>query len=291
MKTKLIVFVIVLFTGAFAQQSDSTETDKWFKPWSERIINCPTVEELVSLRAEFEKENVNNPLYLLKFYSLYRDYIYRIADREFKRIKTREQRLRLKELLYKNYKETEEFTLKMDELCTRVPDEKKDDDLQSFCRRIGKAAKYIYFKRDLNSKPAPDFAFTDLQGVKRHLSEFKGKYVLLHFWNRHSVPCMEELDELRRAYLKFKEKNLEIISVYLGFSQNSWETQVVKNLIKEKGLNWIHVLGAQTEGIKAIYFIRNYPTLYLLDPRGFVIKQEKELREENLNASLAKILR
>ncbi|NOX88376.1 MAG: redoxin domain-containing protein [Calditrichaeota bacterium] len=289
MKIKLIVFVIILFGGAFAQQGDST--DKWFEPWRERIINCPTVEELVSLRAEFEKENVNNPLYLLKFYSLYREYTYRIADREFKRIKTREQRLRLKELLYKSYKETETFILKMDKLCAGTPDEKKDEDLQSFCGSMRKAAKYIYFKRDLKTEPAPDFTFTDLQGVKRRLSEFKGRYVLLHFWNRHSVPCMEELDNLRRAYLQFKEKNLEIISVYIGFAQDSWETQVVKNLIKEKGLNWIHVLGAQTEEIKAIYFIRNYPTLYLLDPRGFVIKQEKELREENLNAALAKILR
>src|SRR5438309_2131955 len=50
----------------------------------------------------------------------------------------------------------------------------------------------------------PDFAFTDFNGQPRHLSEFRGKFLLLEFWGTWCKPCVAEIPNLKVAYEKYK---------------------------------------------------------------------------------------
>mgnify|MGYP003057865721 CR=1 FL=1 len=42
----------------------------------------------------------------------------------------------------------------------------------------------------------------DLDGNVRHLSEFKGKYILLDFWSQGCGPCLQSLPELEEASVR-----------------------------------------------------------------------------------------
>jgi peroxiredoxin len=44
----------------------------------------------------------------------------------------------------------------------------------------------------------PDTEFTDVQGRKFKLSDFRGKTVIIHYWATWCVPCMDEVDSLSK---------------------------------------------------------------------------------------------
>ena len=45
----------------------------------------------------------------------------------------------------------------------------------------------------------------DLDGNVRHLSEFKGKYILLDFWSQGCGPCLQSLPELEEVTEQVQE--------------------------------------------------------------------------------------
>lgn len=61
--------------------------------------------------------------------------------------------------------------------------------------------------------PAPDFQLLDIQGVKRKLSDFRGKVVLLNFWATWCAPCRSEIPALKRVHRDYQARGLAVVSV------------------------------------------------------------------------------
>jgi len=60
---------------------------------------------------------------------------------------------------------------------------------------------------------APAFTLPDLSGHEIHLSDFKGKVVLLNFWATWCGPCREEMPGMQNLWEKNKDNGFVILAV------------------------------------------------------------------------------
>lgn len=135
-------------------------------------------------------------------------------------------------------------------------------------------------------KVAPDFTARDLAGGEKHLSDFKGKYVLLDFWASWCGPCRRESPNLVQSYAKYKSKGFEILSFSVDQSAEEWEKAVTTDKY-----TWTNVkeIGGASEPVAKLYSISAIPTNYLLGPDGKIIAMN--LRGKELDNKLSEVIK
>jgi thiol-disulfide isomerase/thioredoxin len=170
------------------------------------------------------------------------------------------------------------------ELATNLFNGMSDSVKASSSGELYKEAIENVFKLSVG-KIAPDFAAKDLQGTEKHLSDFKGKYVLLDFWASWCGPCRKESPHLVESYAKFRDKQFEILSFSVDKEAEDW-----KKAVEKDQYTWTNLRDVQdpTMSVAKLYGITSIPTNYLLDPSGKIIALN--LRGEELEKKLTEIL-
>jgi len=108
-----------------------------------------------------------------------------------------------------------------------------------------------------------DFTLEDLQGKTHHLSDYRGKWVLVNFWATWCPPCLNELPELMSLYNAHKGKDLVVI----GIAMESGSRSKVADFVQAHGISYPVAMGnrklaAQIGGVEVL------PTSYLYSPSG-----------------------
>ncbi len=119
-----------------------------------------------------------------------------------------------------------------------------------------------HFYKKFVGKPAPAFKFNAFSGKKISLGQFKGKLVLLDFWETWCGYCLNHLPDLNALQKKWKGK-LIVIGVV---TENK---EPVRKLIKNNKLVYTNIFADKS--ILKEYEVSSRPTYYLIDPKGTII--------------------
>ena len=106
----------------------------------------------------------------------------------------------------------------------------------------------------------------DVKGNLHHLSEFKGKYIMLDFWSQGCGPCLQSLPELKEVSEMYKD-SLEIVSISMD-TKESWS-----DFVERKGLtgNQWNEFAKGTTGLAAVYQVQAIPRYVMISPEGIVV--------------------
>ena len=126
-----------------------------------------------------------------------------------------------------------------------------------------RSVKAASVKPDKERKPAPDFTLKDADGKVVHLSDYRGKVVLLDFWATWCGPCKIEIPWFMEMQRKNKDKGFEVLGV--AMDDEGWE--VVKPFVADLNVNYRIVIGNDSTaelygGVDAL------PTTFLIDRGG-----------------------
>ena len=107
------------------------------------------------------------------------------------------------------------------------------------CSSSPRAVRAASLRPSKERKKAPDFELKDANGQTVHLSDYRGKVVLLDFWATWCGPCKVEIPWFEEFERQNKDKGFAVIGV--AMDDNGWDA--VKPFAKERGINYRLVLG------------------------------------------------
>lgn len=147
--------------------------------------------------------------------------------------------------------------------------------------RIAKAKKLEV------GKPAIDFTLPDTEDKKVALSSFKGKNVVLCFWNRDFQPFDVFAFLMGDIHKQLKDQDVQLVTVFYnsnGLTRRDWITLLQENAMTP----WVNLLdenGISDEGKAVSTVAQTYdlsvtlPQVYLLDKKGVILSRDLNLAQ------------
>ena len=117
---------------------------------------------------------------------------------------------------------------------------------------------------------------TGLQGGMIDTRQFKGKTLLVLFWDTRSKPAAEDLPALKELYQQYHAQGFEILGVSLDP-----EKEATVEFVKQRNVAWpqIHEAGGLESEPARKFGIITLPTMFLVDGNGKVMSRNASLDE------------
>jgi thiol-disulfide isomerase/thioredoxin len=102
----------------------------------------------------------------------------------------------------------------------------------------------------------------------------KGKYVIVDFWGSWCKPCIQLIPSLVTEYNKYKDKNIEFISVCRDYNGNMSKCKEIATTL---GMTWTNLWDSEDKtdksNITSVYNVGIYPTTILVGPNGEILER------------------
>ncbi len=115
---------------------------------------------------------------------------------------------------------------------------------------------------------APDFRLRGIDGKEYSLSMFRGRVVILDFWDTWCPPCKAEIPDFVALQEKYGSKGLQIVGI--AFARQGLDA--VKSFVKQYGINY-PILLASVQVVQDYGGIEGIPTTFLIDPKGRIYRK------------------
>ena len=129
----------------------------------------------------------------------------------------------------------------------------------------GEVAAFVAAQAPLR---VPDLTFQDGDGTARHLSDWRGRTVLLNLWATWCVPCRKEMPALDALQGKLGGPNFEVVAVNI----DTRDTAKPKAWLKEVGIGRLGYFADPTakvfQDLKEVGKAFGMPTTLLIDTVG-----------------------
>lgn len=125
------------------------------------------------------------------------------------------------------------------------------------------------------SQPAPDFTFVDIEGTGGKLSDFKGKYVVLEWFN-HGCPFVRKhydsnkMQDLQRKYTEEGVVWIAINSTGEDFQDYRDKAESVKD-VDANGTSATYVVIDPEGKLGMLYGAKTTPHMFIINPEGVLI--------------------
>jgi peroxiredoxin len=113
--------------------------------------------------------------------------------------------------------------------------------------------------------PAPDFKLKDIRGQSVSLGSLRDRPVLLVFGTTWCPYCREEIPRIKEVYRQGRQKNLEILNIYINESEDKVSAFAMKYELPYP------VLLDKDGQVAESYLVRGVPTMVLVDRQGKIL--------------------
>lgn len=112
----------------------------------------------------------------------------------------------------------------------------------------------------------PEIDGKDVDGSGFKLSDYRGKSVILMFWGGWCHACHGVLPQMNELATATKDKSIAILGINTDIPDEA------RKAYQDYQVNFRNWSDGTTSGpITSIFNLRNFPTLYLLDPKGKIV--------------------
>jgi thiol-disulfide isomerase/thioredoxin len=152
-----------------------------------------------------------------------------------------------------------------------------------FAKQVAEQIKGTRKMRDAVGKPV-ELAGTQVDGKPFTTKDWKGKVIFVDFWATWCGPCLAELPRVKKTYMEYHPKGLEI----LGVSCDRDIDELKAFLDKNKDMPWPQLYDAkenpklQWSPLAKEWGINGIPTMFLIDKKGILrsVEARKDFEEQ-----------
>ncbi|MBI4452401.1 TlpA family protein disulfide reductase [Candidatus Woesearchaeota archaeon] len=135
--------------------------------------------------------------------------------------------------------------------------------------------KYVIVEHP-NTK-APSFTLSDASGSEFTDQELKGKVYIIQGFTPGCSSCAREIATLNKVHEKFKDKNLEIISIDIGSNDINGALDTKERF---NGGDWLWTFDSDDVAVKLQ--MKTLESTYIIDKEGIIRYKDESLSDSNI---------